>query len=43
MMPFGTEKNIDKPYCLQTLMGWTVSPTYTVRNLKAIERTDLYV
>ena len=36
------QRNIGKPYCLPTLMGWTVWPIYMVRNVKAIERSDLY-
>ena len=43
MIPFGTEKNIGKPYCLPTLTGWTVWPIYIVRNIKTIERSDLNV
>ena len=43
MLPFGTEKNISKPYCLPALTGWTAQRTYTVWNVKARERSDLYL
>ena len=42
MIPFGTEKNIGKSYCLSTLTGWTAWPVYTVIVVLSIERSGLY-
>ena len=41
MIPLGEEKNIGKPYCLPIFTGWTAWSIYTVKNVKAIERSDL--
>ena len=42
MIPFGTNNNIGKSYCLPTLIGWIAWPIYLVRNVKATEKSDLY-
>ena len=39
MIPFGTEKDTGKPYCLPTLTESTAQQIYIVGNIKAIERS----